>query len=53
MYQKLIKNKEVAIIIFNTREDDLLYIHEREEEKITTEKDNKLYEILKISAISF
>lgn len=34
MYQKLIKNK-VAIIIFNTREDDLLYIQEREDEKIT------------------
>ena len=41
MYQKLIKNKEVAIIIFNTREDDLLYIQEREDEKIT-EKDIKL-----------
>jgi len=52
MYQKLIKNKDVAIIIFNTREDDLLYIHEKEEEKIT-EKDNKLYEILKISADPF
>ena len=52
MYQKLIKNKEVAIIIFNTREDDLLYIHQREEGKIT-EKDNKLYEILKISADPF
>jgi uncharacterized protein len=52
IYQKLIKNKEVAIIIFNTREDDLLYIHQREEGKIT-EKDNKLYEILKISADPF
>jgi uncharacterized protein len=52
MYQKLIKNNEVAIIIFNTREDDLLYIHEREEEKIT-EKDTKLYEILKIKADPF
>ena len=51
MYQQLIKHKEVAIIIFNTREDDLLYIHEREEK--ITEKDNKLYEILKISAEPF
>jgi uncharacterized protein len=52
MYQKLIKNEEVAIIIFNTREDDLLYIHEKEDEKIT-EKDSKLYEILKIKADPF
>ena len=52
MYQKLIKNKEIAIIIFNTREDDLLYIQEREDEKIT-EKDIKLYEILKISTDPF
>ena len=51
MYQKLIKDKEVAIIIFNTREDDLLYIHEKEEK--ITEKDNELYEILKITADPF
>jgi uncharacterized protein len=46
MYQKLVKNKEVAIIIFNTREDDLLHIHEREEN--ITERDNKLYKNLQI-----
>ena len=51
MYQKLAKNKEVAIIIFNTREDDLLYIHEREEN--ITERDKKLYKNLQISPDPF
>ena len=51
MYQKLVKNKEVAIIIFNTREDDLLYIHEREGN--ITERDNKLYKNLQISPSPF
>ena len=51
MYQKLIKNKEVAIIIFNTREDDLLYIHEREEN--ITERDNRLYKNLQVSPNPF
>ena len=52
MYQKLIKNHDVAIIIFNTREDDLLYIHERERGRIT-EKDNELYKVLKITPDPF
>ena len=51
MYQKLVKNKEVAIIIFNTREDDLLHIHEREEN--ITERDNKLYKNLQVSPDPF
>ena len=51
MYQKLIKNKEVAIIIFNTREDDLLYIHEREEN--ITERDNRLHKNLQVSPNPF
>lgn len=51
MYQKLVKNKEVGIIIFNTREDDLLYIHEREGN--ITERDNKLYKNLEISPDPF
>jgi DNA helicase HerA-like ATPase len=51
MYQKLVKNKEVAIIIFNTREDDLLYIHEREEN--ITERDNRLYKTLQVSPDPF
>ena len=46
MYQKLVKNKEIAIIIFNTRDDDLLYIHEREEN--ITERDNRLYKNLQV-----
>lgn len=53
MYQKLIKNHEVAIIIFNTREDDLLDIHEREGGELITEKDNELYEVLEISPDPF
>ncbi|MGZ5484796.1 MAG: hypothetical protein ACXWFB_02645 [Nitrososphaeraceae archaeon] len=51
MYQKLVKNKEVAIIIFNTREDDLLYIHEREGN--ITERDTKLYKNLQVSPYPF
>jgi DNA helicase HerA-like ATPase len=51
MYQKLVKNKEVSIIIFNTREDDLLYIHEREGH--ITERDNKLYKNLQVSPYPF
>jgi uncharacterized protein len=51
MYQKLVKNKEVAIIIFNTREDDLLHIHEREEN--ITERDDGLYKNLQISPDPF
>jgi DNA helicase HerA-like ATPase len=51
MYQKLVKNKEVAIIIFNTREDDLLYIHEREGN--ITERDNRLYKNLQVSPDPF
>jgi uncharacterized protein len=51
MYQKLVKNKEVAIIIFNTREDDLLYIHEREGN--ITERDNRLYKNLQVSSDPF
>jgi uncharacterized protein len=51
MYQKLVKNKEVSIIIFNTREDDLLYIHEREGN--ITERDNKLYKNLQVSPYPF
>jgi DNA helicase HerA-like ATPase len=51
MYQKLVKNKEIAIIIFNTREDDLLYIHEREEN--ITERDNRLYKNLQVSPHPF
>ncbi|MGZ8886876.1 MAG: hypothetical protein ACXW1A_01250 [Nitrososphaeraceae archaeon] len=51
MYQKLVKNKEVAIIIFNTREDDLLYINEREGN--ITERDTKLYKNLQVSPYPF
>ena len=51
MYQKLMNNNEVAIIMFNTREDDLLHIDE--EESHITERDSKLYKNLEISLNPF
>jgi DNA helicase HerA-like ATPase len=51
MYQKLFKKNEVAIIIFNTREDDLLYIDEIEGN--ITDRDNELYDLLQISPEPF
>jgi DNA helicase HerA-like ATPase len=51
MYQKLIKKNEVAIIVFNTREDDLLYIDEREGK--ITDRDSELYALLQISSEPF
>lgn len=51
LYQKLIKNNEVAIIVFNTREDDLLYIDEVLGP--VTDRDKELYDLLQISPIPF
>ena len=51
MYQKLTKKNEVAIIVFNTREDDLLYIDEREGK--ITDRDSELYDLLQISPEPF
>ena len=51
LYQKLIKNNEVAIIVFNTREDDLLYIDEVQ--GTVTARDKELYDLLQISPDPF
>jgi DNA helicase HerA-like ATPase len=51
MYQKLVKENEVAIIIFNTHKDDLLYIDEIEEN--ITDRDRGLYDLLQISPKPF
>ena len=51
LYQKLIKKNEVAIIVFNTREDDLLYIDEVQ--GTVTARDKELYDLLQISPDPF
>ncbi|MGH9995815.1 MAG: hypothetical protein ACRD4J_11345 [Nitrososphaeraceae archaeon] len=51
LYQKLIKKNEVAIIVFNTREDDLLYIDEAQ--GTVTDRDSELYKLLQISPEPF
>jgi DNA helicase HerA-like ATPase len=51
LYQKLIKKNEVAIIVFNTREDDLLYIDEAQ--GTLTDRDKELYDLLQISPDPF
>ena len=45
LYQKLIKNNEVAIIVFNTREDDLLYIDEAQ--GTVTARDKEWHDLLR------
>jgi uncharacterized protein len=51
MYQKLASNDEVSIIIFNTREDDLLHIDEIQEN--VSERDEKLFKLLQLDAKPF
>jgi len=51
LYQKLIQKNEVAIIVFNTREDDLLYIDEAQ--GTVTDRDSELYDLLQISPEPF
>jgi DNA helicase HerA-like ATPase len=51
LYQKLIKKNEVALIVFNTREDDLLYIDESQ--GTVTDRDKELYNLLQISPDPF
>ena len=51
LYQKLIKKNEVAIIVFNTREDDLLHIDEAQ--GTVTDRDKELYDLLQISPDPF
>ncbi len=51
LYQKLIKKNEVAIIVFDTREDDLLHIDEAQ--GTVTDRDKELYDLLQISPDPF
>lgn len=51
IYQKLIENKDVAIILFNTRDDDLMHIHEKVDR--VPDDDLKLYSLMKLSIKSF
>jgi uncharacterized protein len=51
LYQKLVKKNEVAIIVFNTREDDLLHLDEGQ--GTVTDRDNELYDLLEMSPKPF
>jgi uncharacterized protein len=51
MYQKLARNDSVSIIIFNTREEDLLHIHEGEEN--VSERDKELFRLLQLDVKPF
>jgi DNA helicase HerA-like ATPase len=51
MYQKLAKNNEVSIILFNTREEDLLHIHERQD--VVSDRDEELFKLLKLNLEPF
>jgi len=51
MYQRLAKNNEVSIILFNTREEDLLHIHERQE--VVGDRDEKLFKLLQLNIEPF
>jgi uncharacterized protein len=51
LYQKLVKKNEVAIIVFNTREDDLLHLDEGQ--GTVTDRDNELYDLLEMSPEPF
>jgi uncharacterized protein len=51
MYQRLRKNDEVAIIIFNTREDDLLYIDQRPD--YLSPRDEELFKLLELDIEPF
>jgi DNA helicase HerA-like ATPase len=51
MYQKLARNDSVSMIIFNTREEDLLHIHERQEN--VSQRDKELFELLQLEIKPF
>lgn len=51
LYQKLVKKNEVAIIVFNTREDDLLHLDEGQ--GMVTDRDKELYDLLEMSPEPF
>ena len=51
MYQKLSSNDAVSIIIFNTREEDLLHIHESQEN--VSDRDKELFKLLQLDVKPF
>src|SRR5918996_3361233 len=51
MYQKLARNDSVSMIIFNTREEDLLHIHERQVN--VSQRDKELFELLELEIKPF
>ena len=51
MYQKLARNDSVSMIIFNTREEDLLHIHERQVN--VSQRDKELFELLQLEIKPF
>lgn len=51
MYQKLSSKDSVSIIIFNTREEDLLHIHESQEN--VNDRDKALFELLQLDVKPF
>ena len=51
MYQKLASDDAVSMIIFNTREEDLLHIHEKQEN--ISERDIELFKLLQLDAKPF
>jgi hypothetical protein len=51
MYQKLAEDDAVSMIIFNTREEDLLHIHEKQEN--ISERDIEQFKLLQLHAKPF
>jgi uncharacterized protein len=51
MYQKLASDDAVSMIIFNTREEDLLHIHEKQEN--ISERDIEQFKLLQLDAKPF
>jgi uncharacterized protein len=51
MYQTLASNNAVSMIIFNTREEDLLHIHEKQEN--ISERDIELFKLLQLDVKLF
>jgi hypothetical protein len=51
MYQKLSGKDAVSMIIFNTREEDLLHIHENQEN--VSERDKELFKLLQLDVKPF
>ena len=51
MYQKLAEDDAVSMIIFNTREEDLLHIHEKQDN--ISERDMEQFKLLQLDAKPF